>query len=53
MNTETIIKIIQDNLFNKSTLPENLSFKSSFIPFEYPPETPWERNIRESIGDWL
>lgn len=52
MDTETIIKTIQDNLFDKDNLPEHLSFKSS-IPFEYPPETDWERNIRESIGDWL
>ena len=53
MMAEQTIKTIQDNLFNLEALPKDLSFK--VVPsFEYPPETDWERGIREQIGeDWL
>lgn len=53
MSTEQTIKTIQDNLFDQETLPKDLAFKD-VSSFEYPPETDWERNIREQIGeDWL
>lgn len=53
MSTEQTIKTIQDNLFDLKTLPKDLSLK--VVPsFEYPPESDWERSIREQIGeDWL
>lgn len=53
MTPEQTIKTIQDNLFDQVALPESLSFKAA-PSFEYPPETDWERGIREQIGeDWL